>query len=138
MTTYKCYRDAERCDVKANGIPLDVRYHIVEPVNGFEWGNDGAGAEALAFTILCHHGDRDMAEIIYHHFVSEILSKLTIDTWHISDTEIQGFIEYVGRRECQELPSKKPVPTITFSVKPKFLDDVNRYFAPRVGVEEYI
>jgi hypothetical protein len=91
MKTYKGTRRANQSAVTVDGEPLKMRRPSYDTRNiSFTWGEESAGAERLALSILadCLHDHH--ALFFAHEFMEDVVSKLDPE-WELTSDDIEDW-----------------------------------------------
>ena len=96
MVTYK-WKDS-------NQYLLPPRFSEVNhSPDGFNWGYGGSGPSQLAYAILRQFFTKDftdeqsqiLTQRLYHRFKDDMISRLTADTWTITECDLLDWIRAV-------------------------------------------
>ena len=92
-------------------LEFQTRYNIFNKSEVFDWGNASAGANQLAFSILCQIANEEFARENYSKFTNEIVRELNSRDWVLTGSEVIAWIKENAEveEETKTLQNQKPI-----------------------------
>ena len=81
--------------LKPNGQPLSIAPSLAlmhRSPTGFNWGNEGRGANQLAFVILYDHTDDELRSLEHYRDLLHRYVARWDNNWALSKTDLEGWL----------------------------------------------
>ncbi len=108
-------------------LEFQTKYDIFNKSEVFDWGNSSAGAQQLAFAILCQIGNEEFAKENYSKFTNDIIRNLNTRDWVLTGNEVIDWIKDNAEVEenPQQLQNQKPVKKKKINVVKQVCNELN-------------
>jgi len=108
-------------------LEFQTKYDIFNKSEVFDWGNSSAGAQQLAFAILCQIGNEEFAKENYSKFTNDIIRNLNTRDWVLTGNEVIDWIKDNAEVEenHQQLQNQKPVKKKKINVVKQVCNELN-------------
>ncbi|HEV2208582.1 MAG TPA: DUF6166 domain-containing protein [Verrucomicrobiae bacterium] len=125
MAYFKVYRGTRRNGqalVTVDNHPLEVSKHVSDNrIIQFDWGNEGAGAERLARSILSDCLGAAHSSLLARQFVESVVSKLKSE-WEILSKDVEDWSSFTCHVEASALRAAWSPGTAASAVPPTTLN----------------
>ena len=108
-------------------LEFQTKYDIFNKSEVFDWGNSSAGAQQLAFAILCQIGNEEFAKENYSKFTNDVIRNLNTRDWVLTGNEVIDWIKDNAEVEenPQQLQNQKPVKKKKINVVKQVCNELN-------------
>jgi len=83
-------------------LEFQTRYDIFDKAETFDWANSSAGAQQLAFSMLCQISNKEFAKGNYLKYTNEVIRELNSRDWVLTGNEVIAWIK--ENAEIEEEP----------------------------------
>jgi DNA-binding transcriptional regulator YiaG len=75
-------------------LELPLRYDLfAQSKNGFDWGHTGPAARQLAFSMLCHLGNEEVAKENAYKFANDVVRNFNSRDWILNASDVLTWIK---------------------------------------------
>jgi len=108
-------------------LEFQTRYDIFDKAETFDWANSSAGAQQLAFSMLCQISNEEFAKENYSKYTNDVIRELNSRDWVLTGNEVIAWIKENAEieEESQTLQNQKTTKKKKLNVVKQVCNELN-------------
>jgi len=108
-------------------LEFQTRYDIFDKAETFDWANNSAGSQQLAFSMLCQISNEEFAKENYSKYTNDVIRELNSRDWVLTGNEVIAWIKENAEieEESQTLQNQKTTKKKKLNVVKQVCNELN-------------